>query len=89
MYRYVLDGNALAHAATEGFRKRRPVNSIQPDTIIMNIGYPSLIPDSLYSEGRYHDYQVLVCANHTPPELPGGPASKDAFLTFLATVLRP
>lgn len=87
--RYVLDGNALAHTATEAFRKRRPVDSIQPDTVIVSIGYPSLIPDSPYSDGRYYDYQMPVCADCTPPDLPGVPSGGDSFIIFLDTVLRP
>jgi predicted alpha/beta superfamily hydrolase len=89
VHRFVLDGNALAQTATEAFRKRRPVDFFQPDTIIVSVGYPSLIPDSPYSEGRYYDYQVPVCANCTPPVLPGVPSGGDGFITFLDTVLRP
>jgi predicted alpha/beta superfamily hydrolase len=87
--RYVLDGNALAQTATETPRKRRPVDSVQPDTIIVSIGYPSLIPDSPYSEGRYHDYQMPVCPNCSTPELPGVPSNGDNFLAFIDDVLRP
>ncbi|KAF2182909.1 siderophore esteras-like protein IroE-like protein [Zopfia rhizophila CBS 207.26] len=86
---YVLDGNALAQTATEAFRKRRPVDSTQPDTIVVSIGYPNLIPNSPYSEGRYYDYQMPVCGNCTPPDLPGVPPNADNFITFLDNVLRP
>jgi predicted alpha/beta superfamily hydrolase len=86
---YVLDGNALAQTATEAFRKRRPVDSTQQDTIVVSIGYPTLIPDSPYSDGRYYDYQMPVCANCTTPTLPGVPSGGDAFITFLDESLRP
>lgn len=86
---YVLDGNALAHTATEAFRKRRPVDAIQPDTIVVSIGYPTLIPDSPYSESRYYDYQMPVCANCSTPDLPGVPSNADNFIAFLDETLRP
>ncbi|KAF2205489.1 hypothetical protein GQ43DRAFT_453106 [Delitschia confertaspora ATCC 74209] len=86
---YVLDGNALAHTATEAFRKRRPVDSIQPDTIVVSVGYPDILPDSPYSQGRYYDYQMPVCANCTIPDIPGVPSSAENFIAFLDEVLRP
>ncbi|KAF7540962.1 hypothetical protein G7054_g963 [Neopestalotiopsis clavispora] len=87
---FVLDGNALAQTATEAFRKRRPVEFAQPDTIVVSIGYPDLIPDSPYSNGRYYDYQMPVCATCEPTIEPVGvPSGADAFITFLDTVLRP
>ncbi|KAF2014201.1 siderophore esteras-like protein IroE-like protein [Aaosphaeria arxii CBS 175.79] len=87
---YVLDGNALAHTATEAFRKRRPVEFGQPDTIVVSIGYPKLQPDSPYSDGRYYDYQMPVCATCPPQQdAPGVPSGADAFITFLDNVLRP
>lgn len=61
----------------------------QPDTIVVSIGYPDLIPDSPYSNGRYYDYQMPVCPNCTIPTIPGVPSGADAFITFLDTVLRP
>ena len=89
-HRYVLDGNALAHTATEAFRKRRPVDFAQPDTIVVSIGYPDHIEDSPYSNGRYYDYQMPVCANCSVPIEPVGiPSGGAAFITFLDTVLRP
>jgi predicted alpha/beta superfamily hydrolase len=90
VHRYVLDGNALAQTATEALRKRRPVDSIQPDTIVVSIGYPNLQPDSPYSDGRYHDYQMPVC-DVCPPQqdAPGVPSGGESFLSFLDTALRP
>jgi predicted alpha/beta superfamily hydrolase len=86
---YVLDGNALAQTATEAFRKRNPVDFDQQDTIVVSIGYPTLIPNSPYSDGRYYDYQMPVCANCTTPTLPGVPSGADAFITFIDDSLRP
>jgi predicted alpha/beta superfamily hydrolase len=87
--RYVLDGNAQAQTATEAFRRIRPNDPIQPDTIIVSIGYPNLPPDSPYADGRYYDYQIPVWETCPPPELPGVPSGGEAFITFLDTVLRP
>ncbi|KAF2737773.1 alpha/beta-hydrolase [Polyplosphaeria fusca] len=87
---YVLDGNALGLSATEAVRRRRPVELYsQPDTIVVSIGYPDLIPDSPWSTGRSYDYQPPVCANCTPPAAPGVPSNADNFLQFLDTVLKP
>jgi predicted alpha/beta superfamily hydrolase len=88
-HRYVLDGNAQALTATEAFRRIRPNDPIQPDTIIVSIGYPHLQPDSPYADARYYDYQIPVCATCTAPELPGVPSGGEAFLVFLDNVLRP
>jgi predicted alpha/beta superfamily hydrolase len=90
LHRYVLDGNALAQTATEALRKRRPVDFYQPDTIVVSIGYPNLQPDSPYSDGRYYDYQMPVCATCPPQQdAPDVPSGGEAFITFLDTVLRP
>lgn len=88
---YILDGNALAQTATEAFRKRRPVDSTEPDWVVVSIGYPDLIPDSPYSQGRYYDYQMPVCSTcpPPPPNQPGVPSNGENFLDFLETVLRP
>ncbi|KAF2031117.1 siderophore esteras-like protein IroE-like protein [Setomelanomma holmii] len=87
---YVLDGNALAQTATEAFRKRRPVDFNQPDTVVVSIGYPDLQPDSAYSDGRYYDYQPPVCSTCPPQQdAPGVPSGAEAFITFIDTVLRP
>jgi predicted alpha/beta superfamily hydrolase len=88
-HRYVLDGNAQAQTATEALRRIRPNDALQPDTIIVSIGYPDLIPDSPYAEGRYYDYQIPVCETCPTPELPGVPSGGEAFISFLDTILRP
>lgn len=89
--RFILDGNALAQTATEAFRKRRPVDSTEPDWIVVSIGYPDTLPDSPYSQGRYYDYQIPVCPTcpPPPPDQPGVPSNGENFLNFLDAVLRP
>ncbi|KAJ4301118.1 hypothetical protein N0V90_003208 [Kalmusia sp. IMI 367209] len=86
---YVLDGNAQGPVATQAVRNRRPVEFNMPDTIIVSLGYPNLIPDSPYSTGRYYDYQPPVCANCTAPEQPGVPSNADNFLEFIDDILKP
>ena len=87
--RYVLDGNALGLTATEAWRRRRPVEFNQPDSIVVSIGYPETIPDSPYSTQRSYDFQPPVCANCTPPAFPGVPSNADNFIQFIDTALRP
>jgi len=86
---YVLDGNALGASAAEAVRRRRPVEFNMPDTIVVSIGYPTQLPDSPYSQGRYYDYQPPVCANCTPPTQPGVPSNADNFLNFIDDILKP
>jgi predicted alpha/beta superfamily hydrolase len=86
---YILDGNAYGLSATEAIRRRRPVEFNQPDTIIVSIGYPTTIEDSPYSNSRYSDYQPPVCANCTPPAIPGVPSNADGVISFIDTALRP
>lgn len=87
--RYVLDGNALGLTATEAFRRRRPVEFGQPDTIVVSIGYPDTIPDSPYSNKRSYDYQPPVCDTCPPAPAPGVPSNADNFIEFIDDVLRP
>lgn len=86
--RYVLDGNALALTATEANRRRRAVDFDfnQPDTIIVSVGYPELMPDTPYSRSRSYDLQIPACANCTATKFP---SNADNFITFLDSVLRP
>jgi predicted alpha/beta superfamily hydrolase len=86
---YVLDGNALGLTATEAFRRRRPVESAQPDSIVVSIGYPNLIPDSPYSLNRGYDFQPPVCPTCPPAAIPGVPSNADNFIQFIDTALRP
>jgi predicted alpha/beta superfamily hydrolase len=84
-----LDGNALGLTATEAFRRRRPVEFAQPDTIVVSIGYPDTIPDPPYSNKRSYDYQPPVCATCAPAPAPGVPSNADNFIEFIDDVLRP
>jgi pimeloyl-ACP methyl ester carboxylesterase len=88
-WRYVLDGNALGLTATEGFRRRRPVEFNMPDSIIVSIGYPETIPDSPYSQQRSYDFQPPVCDNCTLPIVPGVPSNADNFIDFIESALQP
>lgn len=86
---YVLDGNALGMSATEAWRRRRPVEFNQPDSIVVSIGYPETIEDSPYSTQRYNDMQPPVCATCPPATEPGVPSNADNFIDFIDTALRP
>lgn len=54
----------------------------------MTIGYPTLLPNSPYSPGRFYDYQMPVCENCTDRNT-DFPPNADNFITFLDNVLRP
>ncbi|KAJ4344891.1 uncharacterized protein N0V89_012636 [Didymosphaeria variabile] len=86
---YVLDGNAQGNVAAQAVRNRKAVEFAQPDTIVVSLGYPDLIPDSPYSEGRYYDYQPPVCATCPAPEQPGVPSNADNFLAWIDEILKP
>ena len=73
----------------QAVRNRRPVEFGQPDTIVVSLGYPEVLPDSPYSQGRYHDYQPPVCAECPLPEQPGVPSNADNFLAWIDEVLKP
>lgn len=87
--RYVLDGNALGMTATDAWRRRRPVEFNQPDSIVVSIGYPETIEDSPYTEQRSYDYQPPVCADCPPAVQPNVPSNADNFIHFIDTALRP
>ncbi|KAF2475000.1 alpha/beta-hydrolase [Lindgomyces ingoldianus] len=84
---YILDGNALGFGATEAFRRRRPVEFNQPDTIVVSIGYP--ISDSPYSAQRSIDFQPPWCLNCTAPSAPGVRSGAEDFIKFIDKTLRP
>lgn len=84
-----MDGNALGLSATEAWRRRRPVEFNQPDSIVVSIGYPETIADSPYSDQRSYDLQPPVCANCIPAIAPGVPSNADNFIDFIDTALRP
>jgi predicted alpha/beta superfamily hydrolase len=82
----VLDGNALGMTATEAWLRRLPVESTQPDSIIVSIGYP--ITDSVYSPQRSIDFQP-VTPGEEPPAQPGVRQGADDFIVFIDEILRP
>lgn len=75
--------------ATEAWRRRRPVEFNQPDSIVVSIGYQETIADSPYSTHRSYDYQPPVCATCPPAAAPGVPSNADNFIKFIDTALRP
>ncbi|KAK0649734.1 Alpha/Beta hydrolase protein [Cercophora newfieldiana] len=78
---YVLDGNAFATTASEFLRRRKPVDSSQPDALVVGIGYP--LADSVYAlTQRAIDFGASI---------PGEPVpfGADAFLDFIDLHLRP
>ena len=79
---YVLDGNALGLTAHEAFFRRKPVDSSQPDSIVVSIGYP--LSDSVYDLARRaSDFRPPLPTPQTPP------SGADAFLEFIDGALRP
>lgn len=84
-----MDGNAQGNTAMQAVRNRRPVEFGMPDTIVVSLGYPDLLADSPYSQGRYHDYQPPVCATCAAPEQPGVPSNADNFLAWIDDILKP
>ncbi len=78
---YVLDGNAFGMTAAEGFKRRKPVDSSQPDSLVVGIGYA--LADSVYAlTQRSIDFGAPI---------PGDPVpwGADAFLDFIDASLRP
>ena len=73
--------------ATEAFRRRRPVEFIMPDCIVVSIGYPETIEDSPYSTQRSYDFQPPVCDTCPLPAVPGVPSNADNLIEFIDTVL--
>ncbi|KAG7286897.1 hypothetical protein NEMBOFW57_006396 [Staphylotrichum longicolle] len=79
---YVIDGNALGMTAAEGFKRRKPVDSAQPDSIVVSVGYP--LTDSVYSfSQRAIDFRPPMPVPQDPP------SGADDFITFIDNVLRP
>jgi len=79
---YVLDGNALGLTAHEAFFRRKPVDSSQPDSIVVTIGYS--LTDSVYDlVRRTSDFRPPLPEPQTPP------SGADAFLDFIGTALKP
>jgi predicted alpha/beta superfamily hydrolase len=67
--------------ATEGFKRRKPVESAQPDSVVVSIGYP--LADSVYSPQRMIDFRPPF------PEVQDPPPGADAFIAFIDEILRP
>ncbi|ORX97618.1 Alpha/Beta hydrolase protein [Clohesyomyces aquaticus] len=90
---YILDGNALGFGAAEAFRRRRPVEFNQPDTIVVSIGYPIgdaiQTPGAPYSPQRSIDFQPPVCLNCSQPAAPGVRSGAEDFISFIDKSLRP
>ena len=79
---YVIDGNALGMTGSEGVKRRKPVDSAQPDTVVVSIGYP--LSDSVYDLARRAvDFRPPLPEPQTPP------SGADAFLDFIDGALRP
>ncbi|GAB1316776.1 Alpha/Beta hydrolase protein [Madurella fahalii] len=79
---YVIDGNALGMTASEGFKRRKPVDPPQPDSVVVSIGYP--LTDSVYDFTRRSiDFRPPL------PEPQDPPSGADDFIDFLDGVLRP
>ncbi|KAK5657545.1 hypothetical protein OQA88_3118 [Cercophora sp. LCS_1] len=78
---YVTDGNAYAATASEHLKRRRPVDSSQPDTVVIGIGYA--LTDNVYAlTQRAIDFGAPI---------PGEPVpfGADAFIRFIDDTLRP
>lgn len=75
--------------ATEAWRRRRPVEPTQPDSIIVSIGYP--LTDAVYSSQRGIDFQPPAPDHPPPPPADGSspPSGSDDFIQFIDQVLRP
>lgn len=68
--------------AAEGFKRRKPVDSAQPDSIVVSVGYP--LTDSVYSfSQRAIDFRPPLPVPQDPP------SGADDFITFIDNVLRP
>lgn len=79
---YVLDGNALGLTAAEGFKRRKPVDSKQPDSIVVNVGYA--LTDSVYALiQRRIDFTPRI------PLREPMPYGADDFMDFVNKSLRP
>lgn len=68
--------------ASEAFKRRKPVDSAQPDSVVVSIGYP--LTDSVYGfTGRSIDFRPPL------PEPQNPPSGADEFIAFIDGVLRP
>lgn len=68
--------------AAEGFKRRKPVDSAQPDSVVVSIGYP--LADSVYDfTQRSIDFQPPLPVPQDPP------SGANALIEFTDNVLRP
>ncbi|KAK0634160.1 Alpha/Beta hydrolase protein [Immersiella caudata] len=88
---YITDGNAYGLTAAEHVKRRKPVDSQQPDTIVVTIGYP--LTNHVYDlSRRFVDLRPPLPVppgpgpdgNPNPP-----PAGADNFIAFIDGALRP
>ncbi|KAK5659022.1 hypothetical protein OQA88_1109 [Cercophora sp. LCS_1] len=88
---YVTDGNAYGLTAAEHYKRRKPVDSQLPDTIVVTIGYP--LTDNVYDlSRRFVDLRPPLPLPPGPgpdgnPDPP--PAGADNFIAFIDGALRP
>ena len=79
---YVVDGNAFVTTASEFLKRRKPVDSSQPDALVVGIGYP--LTDSVYARTqRSIDFGAPIAG------VPLVPHGADDFLNFIDGHLRP
>ncbi|KAK4222148.1 Alpha/Beta hydrolase protein [Podospora fimiseda] len=75
---YITDGNALFFTAADHIKRRKPVDSTQPDILAVGIGYP--LTDNVYAlSQRNIDFGVPV----------SGPVQVNDFVQFINSTLRP
>lgn len=68
--------------AAEGFKRRKPVDSAQPDSVVVSIGYP--LTDSVYDfTRRFIDFRPPLPVPQDPP------SGADNLIKFINDVLRP
>ena len=69
-------------SAAEGFKRRKPVDSAQPDSVVVSVGYP--LTDNVYAfPRRFIDFRPPL---PVPQEYPSG---ADDMIEFLDDVVRP
>ena len=72
--------------ASEGFKRRKPVEPTQPDSVVVSIGYP--LTDSVYDfTRRFTDFRPPLPQGPPPGEV--DPTGADPFIEFIDGALRP
>ena len=67
--------------ASEAFKRRKPVDSAQTDSVVISIGYP--LTDSVYSPQQDIDFRPPL------PVMQDQPAGADDFIEFIDQALHP